>query len=52
MNVSFTMQEALGNRGTPVQVPAGALKSAGLLPLRLMAVIVAGALPELVTVTL
>lgn len=45
------MQEALGSRGRPIQLPEGALKSAGLLPLRLMEVIVAGAFPELVTVT-
>jgi hypothetical protein len=51
VNVSFTVHEALGSSGTPVQVPAGALKSAGLLPRRMMAVIVAGAFPELVTVT-
>ena len=34
-----------------MQLPEGALKSAGLLPTRLMEVIVAGALPALVTMT-
>ena len=51
MNVSFTMHEALGGRGTPMQVLVGALKSAGLLPPRTMAVITVGAFPGLVTVT-
>ena len=51
VNVSFTMHEALGGRGTPMQVLVGALKSAGLLPPRAMAVITVGAFPGLVTVT-
>jgi hypothetical protein len=51
VNVSFTMHESLGNSGTPVQVLAGALKSVELLPPRLIAVIITGAFPELVTVT-
>lgn len=51
MNVSFTAQEELGSRGRPIQLPEGALKSAELLPPRLMEVIVAGAFPELLTVT-
>jgi hypothetical protein len=51
VNLSFTVHEALGNSGRPMQVLVGALKSAGLLPPRMMAVIVAGAFPELVTIT-
>jgi hypothetical protein len=51
VNVSFTMHDVLGSSGNPMQVPEGALKSVGLLPPRMMAVIVAGAFPELVTVT-
>jgi hypothetical protein len=45
------MQEALGSSGRPMQVPEGPLKSEELLPPRLMEVIVAGAFPELITVT-
>lgn len=51
VNVSFTMQETLGSSGKPMQVPAGALKSVELLPPSLIAVIITGAFPELVTVT-
>jgi hypothetical protein len=50
VNLSVTLHEALGNSGRPMQVLAGALKSAGLLPPRMMAVIVTGAFPELVIV--
>lgn len=48
----MVMQEAPGGMGAAVQLLDGALKSAGLLPPRLMAEIVRGAFPELVRVTL
>lgn len=43
---------ALGAIGAPMQLPAGLLKSAGLLPPRTIEEIVSAALPEFVTVTL
>jgi hypothetical protein len=46
------MQDAPGAMGAAVQLLEGALKSAGLLPPRLMLEIFRGAFPELVRVTL
>jgi hypothetical protein len=45
------MHEVLGSSGMPMQVVEGALKSVGLLPPSMTAVILAGAFPELLTVT-
>jgi hypothetical protein len=52
VNVSVTVQLALGAIGAPMQLPVGLLKSAGLLPPGRMDEMVSAALPELVTVTL
>ncbi len=52
VNVSVTVQLALGAIAAPMQLPVGLLKSAGLLPPRIIEEIVRAALPELVTVTL
>ena len=52
VNDSVAIHDAAGAMGAAVQLLDGALKSAGLLPPRLMAEIFRGAFPELVRVTL
>jgi hypothetical protein len=52
VNDSVAVQDAPGAMGAAVQLLDGALKSAGLLPPRVIAEILRGALPELVRVTL